>query len=319
MKHLAGAIKWAAGGSDPVYSDCGATVLANYKQVKISAPPNLNEPIGFDQLPDGRIIQTARAGQVRLHDPSGGTTTTLADFRNHPDGIYTHSEDGLYGPGVDNNFAQNKWVYIYYSPAIVRNVPQSDGSTAAEITTPPNTTAPTSAASLSAWDQYVGYFQLSRFKFVDAAPGDPAHLDLASEQKIMRVMVNRGACCHVGGDIDFDRQNNLWLVTGDDTPSGGGNSGGFSPHNDMKTNETQTVRMGGTAGGTFALTLDGQTTATLAWDATAAAIQSALEGLSNVEPGDVVATGGPVSTGQRLSQLPRPVLADQRAARWRPP
>ena len=261
--HLAGAIKWAAGRSDPVYSDCGATVLANYKQVKISAPPNLNEPIGFDQLPDGRIIQTARAGQVRLHDPSGGTTTTLADFRNHPDGIYTHSEDGLYGPGVDNNFAQNKWVYIYYSPAIVRNVPQSDGSTAAEITTPPNTTAPTSAASLSAWDQYVGYFQLSRFKFVDAAPGDPAHLDLASEQKIMRVMVNRGACCHDGGDIDFDRQNNLWLVTGDDTPSGGGNSGGFSPHNDMKTNETQTVRMGGTAGGTFALTLDGQTTATL--------------------------------------------------------
>ena len=297
VKHLSGALKWAAGGSDPVYSDCGATVLANYKQVKISAPPNLNEPIGFDQLPDGRIIQTARAGQVRLHDPSGGTTTTLADFRNHPDGIYTHSEDGLYGPGVDNNFAQNKWVYIYYSPAIVRNVPQSDGSTAAEITTPPNTTAPTSAASLSAWDQYVGYFQLSRFKFVDAAPGDPAHLDLASEQKIMRVMVNRGACCHDGGDIDFDRQNNLWLVTGDDTPSGGGNSGGFSPHNDMKTNETQTVRMGGTFGGNFALTLDGQTTATLPWDATAAAIQSALEGLSNVEPGDVVATGGPVSTG----------------------
>ena len=62
-EHLAGAIKWAAGRSDPVYSDCGATVLANYKQVKISAPPNLNEPIGFDQLPDGRVIQTARAGQ----------------------------------------------------------------------------------------------------------------------------------------------------------------------------------------------------------------------------------------------------------------
>jgi PKD repeat protein/type 1 glutamine amidotransferase len=296
VRHLAGALKWAAGQSDPVYSDCGATVLANYKQVKISGPPNLNEPIGFDQLPDGRVIQTARLGQVRLHDPTGGTTTTLADFRNHPDGIYTHSEDGLYGPAVDNNFAQNKWVYIYYSPATVRNVPQSDGSTAAAITTPPNTTAPTSAASLSAWDQYVGYFQLSRFRFVDAVPGDPAHLDFASEQKIMRVMVNRGACCHDAGDIDFDRQNNLWLVTGDDTPSGGGNSGGFSPHNDMKTNETQTVRVAGTASGTFTLTFDGQTTAAIAWDATAAAIQSALEALSNVEPGDVVATGGPVNT-----------------------
>jgi PKD repeat protein/type 1 glutamine amidotransferase len=295
-EHLAGAIKWAAGRSDPVYSDCGATVLANYKQVKISAPPNLNEPIGFDQLSDGRIIQTARAGQVRLHDPAGGTTTTLADFTKHPQGLYTHSEDGLYGPAVDNDFAQNKWIYIYYSPATVTNVPQSDGSTAASITTPPNTTAPTSAASLSAWDQYVGYFQLSRFRFVDAAPGDPAHLDLASEQQIMRVPVNRGACCHVGGDIDFDKHNNLWLVTGDDTPSGGGNSGGFSPHNDMKTNETQTVRVTNATGGTFTLTFDGQTTAPIAFNATAATIQAALEALSNVEPGDVVATGGPVNT-----------------------
>ena len=58
---------------------------------------------------------------------------------------------------------------------------------------------------------------------------------MASEQKILKVTVNRGACCHVAGDIVFDSQNNLWLVTGDDTPAGGGNSGGFSPHNDMIT------------------------------------------------------------------------------------
>ena len=51
---LRGGISWAAGESDPVYSDCGATVLRNYQQTKISSPPNLNEPIGFDQLPDGR-------------------------------------------------------------------------------------------------------------------------------------------------------------------------------------------------------------------------------------------------------------------------
>ena len=73
---------------------------------------------------------------------------------------------------------------------------------------------------MATWDPYVGYFQLSRFKFVDAAPGEPAHLDPASEQEIMRVPVNRGACCHVGGDIDFDKAGNLWLVTGDDTPVG---------------------------------------------------------------------------------------------------
>ena len=59
----------------------------------------------------------------------------------------------------------------------------------------------------------------------------------------MRVHVDRGACCHVGGDIDFDEDNNLWLVTGDDTPAGGGNSGGWGPFNDMKTDETQAVRV----------------------------------------------------------------------------
>src|SRR6185436_5868294 len=70
-------------------------------------------------------------------------------------------------------------------------------------------------------------------------------------------------------------------------PSGGGNSGGFSPHNDMKTDETQTVRP--TAA--FTLNFDGQTTAQLAAAATPAAIQSALEALSNVNPGDVIVTG----------------------------
>ena len=86
------------------------------------------------------------------------------------------------------------------------------------------------------WDPWEGYFQLSRFKFVD---GPSPTLDLATEQKILKVDNNRGACCHVAGDIDFDRHNNLWLVTGDDTPAGGGNSGGFSPFNAMLTNETR--------------------------------------------------------------------------------
>ena len=110
-------------------------------------------------------------------------------------------------------------------------------------------------------DNWAGYFQLSRFKFVD---GENPSLDLASEQKIMQVPNNRGACCHVAGDIDFDKHNNLWLVTGDDTPAGGGNSGGFGPFNDQKTVEQQTLRVNNATGGTFTLTFNGQTTAPLA-------------------------------------------------------
>ena len=299
VKHLSGAVKWATGQSDPVYSDCGATVLANYKQVKISAPPNLNEPIGFDQLPDGRIIQTARLGQVRLHDPEEGTTDTIANLSQFPQGLYSHSEDGLYGPAVDANFAQNKWVYLYYSPAVVKDVPQSDGATRT-IRTPTGQAgelpiaAPTTGPNLATWDPYVGYFQLSRFKFVEGAGDEPPHLDPASEQEIMRVPVNRGACCHVGGDIDFDKAGNLWLVTGDDTPAGGGNSGGFGPFNDMKTTESQTVRTLNATGGTFTITFAGQTTAPIAYNATTAQVQAALEALSNIEVGDITVTSNAV-------------------------
>ena len=217
--HLKGAIAWAAGQSSPTYSDCGATVRANYQETKVSAPPNLAEPISFDQFPDGRIIQTARQGTVRLHDPVKGTTTVLADFPSaslpSTMRIYTNQEDGLYGGAIDNDFAQNHWVYLYYSPQTVTNVKLSTGEVVTQTT--PNTNPPNAAASPTAWDPYVGYFQLSRFKFVEDAQG--ARLDLNSEQQILRVSNNRQECCHVAGDIDFDKHNNLWVTTGDDTPA----------------------------------------------------------------------------------------------------
>lgn len=60
-------------------------------------------------------------------------------------------------------------------------------------------------------------------------------------------------------------------------------------------NEVQRVTITGSpTGGTFTLTYDGQTTAGIAFDATAAAVQSALEALSNIAAGDVSCSGGPL-------------------------
>lgn len=60
-------------------------------------------------------------------------------------------------------------------------------------------------------------------------------------------------------------------------------------------NEIQTVTITGSpTGGTFTLTFQGQTTAGIAYNATAATVQAALEALSNIAPGDVVVTGGPM-------------------------
>ena len=69
------------------------------------------------------------------------------------------------------------------------------------------------------------------------------------------------------------------------------------------TNEVQTLTVDATSG-TYTLTFDGETTAAIAEAATAAAVQSALEALSNINAGDVVvagSAGGPYTitfTGQ---------------------
>lgn len=60
------------------------------------------------------------------------------------------------------------------------------------------------------------------------------------------------------------------------------------------TNEVQSISLTGSPhGGTATLTYDGQTTSSLAYNASAATVQTALEALSNLAPGDVVCTGGP--------------------------
>jgi hypothetical protein len=59
--------------------------------------------------------------------------------------------------------------------------------------------------------------------------------------------------------------------------------------------EVQSVTPGDVTvtGGTYTLTYAGQTTAPIAWNANAAAVQAALIALSNIAPGDVTVTGGP--------------------------
>ena len=70
-------------------------------------------------------------------------------------------------------------------------------------------------------------------------------------------------------------------------------------------NEVQTLSItGGTpTTGTFKLTLNGETTAALAYNATAADIQSALEALSGVNAGDVIVSGTNLAAGDITVQF----------------
>lgn len=61
------------------------------------------------------------------------------------------------------------------------------------------------------------------------------------------------------------------------------------------TNEVQSIAISGSpTGGTFTLTYDGQTTGAIAYNASAAAVQAALEAISNIDSGDVACSGGPL-------------------------
>ena len=243
------------------------------------------------------ILQTDRLGSLRLHDPATGTTTVIANFADPAlpltQRIYTNQEDGLYGPAVDANFATNKWVYLYYSPQTVtdvkllrrrdRHADDADHEPAERRGVARPRGIRTSATSSS--------------RASSSSRTPPARTSTSSsEQQILRVSNNRQECCHVAGDIDFDKHGNLWMATGDDTPAGGINGGGFGLFNAQKTDEQQTVRVTNATAGTFTLTFDGQTTAPLAYNATAAQVDAALEALSNVGADNIQTSGGPVNT-----------------------
>jgi hypothetical protein len=67
-------------------------------------------------------------------------------------------------------------------------------------------------------------------------------------------------------------------------------TGKYGPY-DPGTAEIQTITVNAT-GGTFTITAFGETTAAIAWNASAQAVQDALTLLPGIQPGDVVVSGG---------------------------
>ncbi len=60
------------------------------------------------------------------------------------------------------------------------------------------------------------------------------------------------------------------------------------------TAEQQTINLGAATAGSITITFDGQTTGSIAYNATAATVQAALEALPNLGVGQIFVTGGPL-------------------------
>jgi cytochrome c len=191
-RHLVGGIRTAIGGPE---IECGATIWRNFQKTLLTR--EVGEPMDLAVLPDLRVLMVDRRGRVRLYDPDAGTVTLAAELE-----VYAGEEDGLQTVTLDPGFETNRWVYLYYSR------PES---------------APCSPPDLFGGVFRCGVNRLARFKWDEATD----RLDLATEQTIIEVPTQRDLCCHVGGDVGFDSQGNLYLSTGDNTNSWA--SDGYSP------------------------------------------------------------------------------------------
>ncbi|ADI03757.1 Glucose/sorbosone dehydrogenase-like protein [Streptomyces bingchenggensis BCW-1] len=163
---------------------------SDYQQVQLATGPDeLGEPMSLTVLPDRSVLHTARDGTVRITDAVGNTKVA-----GRLD-VYTHDEEGLQGIAADPGFTTNRYVWVYYSPKLA--TPAGD--------------APTTGTAAD-FERWKGHLNLSRFTLKSDGT-----LDLGSEKVALEVANDRGQCCHVGGDIDFDKDGNLYLTTGDDT------------------------------------------------------------------------------------------------------
>lgn len=177
-----------ASWSFPAVTGCPTLTAASFKIEKLIANrtnTKIMEPIALETFSDGaggvNVFFTMREGQVMLYKEATKALTQILDVPEvrieEADGY--GFEDGLEGVAVDQNFATNHWVYLYY--------------------------AAYSTASLKG---PTGTYQIARYKF----EGDI--LVPASRALILEWPMNTRKY-HNGGGMMFDSYGDLWVGTGD--------------------------------------------------------------------------------------------------------
>lgn len=74
---------------------------------------NLEVPWALAFLPDGDLLVTERAGRVKRIDKMGGEVKTIATINE----VYQYGEGGLHGIVLHPKFAENNYLYVYYTYA----------------------------------------------------------------------------------------------------------------------------------------------------------------------------------------------------------
>jgi cytochrome c len=84
---------------------------------KTTLVEKLDEPMEMEVLQDGKVLFIERKGKIRLFDPAAEGIKEVGFID-----VYFEAEDGLLGLAKDPGFAQNNWIYLYYSPVGDRHI-----------------------------------------------------------------------------------------------------------------------------------------------------------------------------------------------------
>jgi len=151
----------------------------------------LEEPMQFEILKDGRVLFAERKGKLKLYTPATGKVTVIAEI---PVSTKYKSLKGEVSEAEDG--LQGVILDPHYDQNHWIYLYYSEAGNVAR--------------------NIVVRYEWAGDKLIES-----------SKKILLEVAVQREECCHVGGGMLFDKQNNLLLTTGDNTFSR--SSSGFTP------------------------------------------------------------------------------------------
>lgn len=120
LNHLYAGINYAMGGPNPKPLNYANARPEENRFAKVVLEEKLDEPMELSVLNDGRILLIERKGAVKLYNTKTKQMKTIATIPvstkyKNKEGKESMGEDGLMGLSKDPNFAQNHWIYLFYS------------------------------------------------------------------------------------------------------------------------------------------------------------------------------------------------------------
>lgn len=176
---LAGVVALAAGVvALPVGGLPAAAVPAGFTDTLVT---NVSGPTEVDWTPDGRMLITGKSGLLRVFDDGQLVSTPALNLGSR---VCTNGERGLVGLAVHPQFAQNHYVYLYYTyNKFANSCPES------AVDGPVN--------------------RLSRFVLSDSNVIDPGSETVLFETPPMY------RDHHTAGDVKFGKDGHVYVTVGD--------------------------------------------------------------------------------------------------------